>query len=169
METVKQINSSEDQVGIQYDVLVLGLGNSWMGDEGVGVHISQRMALMHLDHYIKVIDGGNDLSFMEHYLEEFHKIIFVDATNDGQPAGTVTHINPKKLTDFSSALAYHHDGVRNLLEKIFNMENPPQLHLVGISVDEVNPLQSGLSEVVEDSQDRAIWQVIDLAETLHLH
>ena len=42
-----------------HSVLVMGVGNYLMGDEGIGVHIIQEMAKRQIQEYVEILDGGN--------------------------------------------------------------------------------------------------------------
>ncbi len=70
------------------DVLVMGVGNYLMGDEGIGVHIAQQLEKTKLPAYLDVLDGGTGGFLLMSYFDEYPVIIFVDATMDGQPPGT---------------------------------------------------------------------------------
>jgi len=39
-------------------ILILGVGNYLMGDEGIGVHVMQEMAKINLPDYVDILDGG---------------------------------------------------------------------------------------------------------------
>lgn len=150
-------------------VLVLGMGNYLMGDKGIGIHIAQRMELMHLSAYVKVTDIGTGGFLPTSYFEEFSKVIFVDAAMDGNSTGTITHVHAKSLKDFSNTLSVHDPNFNELLNILYSSDDQPEIHLITISIDEVSPMHVGLSEDVDAAIDRAVWKVIDLAETIHLH
>ena len=40
------------------NILVMGVGNYLMGDEGIGVHIIQEMAKQDLPDHVDILDGG---------------------------------------------------------------------------------------------------------------
>ena len=63
-------------------VLILGVGNFLMGDEGVGVHLAQKMEKMDLPSYLKVVDGGTGGFFLMGYFDEFDKVIFFGGNTD---------------------------------------------------------------------------------------
>jgi hydrogenase maturation protease len=149
------------------DVLVLGVGNFLMGDEGVGVHLAQRMEKLDLPDYMSVVDGGTGGFFLMGYFDEYEKVIFVDATMDGKPAGTVSLIRPRFAADFPKALSVHDVGLKDMVETLYFMGNVPDIHLFTISIDEIAPMYVGLSAAVEESLDNLIPQIVELAEKLH--
>ena len=54
-------------------ILVLGIGNYLMGDEGVGVHIVQKMEKMDLPDYVEVLDGGTGGFFLMNVFDPKNK------------------------------------------------------------------------------------------------
>ena len=82
-ESALEINK-ELEGSVESGVLVMGLGNFLMGDEGIGVHLAQEMEKMELPEFIKVVDGGTGGFFLMGYFDQFDKVILVDATMDGK-------------------------------------------------------------------------------------
>lgn len=71
--------------------LVLGIGNTLLTDEGVGIHILQHLAAgLPLPEGVELLDGGT-LSFtLAGPIEETEALIVVDAANlKGQPPGAL--------------------------------------------------------------------------------
>ncbi|MCR4376213.1 MAG: hydrogenase maturation protease, partial [Acidobacteria bacterium] len=97
--------------------LVLGIGNLLMGDEGVGVRVVEALerARWRPDG-VTLVDGGTGGFHLLEYLQEFTPIVMIDATLDGQPAGTVSVLRPKYASDFPRALTAHDIGLRDLVE-----------------------------------------------------
>ena len=149
------------------DTLVMGVGNYLMGDEGVGVHIAQALEKMPLPTYLNALDGGTGGFFLMNYFDEYPNILFVDATMDGKPAGTVTLTEPKFASDFPSALSVHDVGLKDMIETLYFLGNVPKLHLITISIDEIVPMHVGLSPKVEQSIPVVIDKIFELAKQIH--
>ncbi len=148
-------------------ILVLGVGNFLMGDEGVGVHLIQSMDTMELPSYIDILDGGTGGFLLLNCFECYSKIIFVDATMDGKEEGTISLIRPKFASDFPSALSVHDVGLKDMIEAVYLMENTPDLHLFTISIAKVEPMTTQLAPKVEKAIPATISQILSLAATLH--
>lgn len=148
-------------------ILVLGVGNYLMGDEGVGVHLIQEMDNMELPPYIDILDGGTGGFLLLNCFESYAKIIFVDATMDGEEEGTISLIRPKFASDFPSALSVHDVGLKDMIEAVYLMETKPDLYLLTISVKDVNPMTIQLAPDVKKAIPKAIGQIMSLAKTLH--
>ncbi len=154
------INIEEDK---HNKVLVLGVGNYLMGDEGVGIHLIYQMEETELPGFIDVLDGGTGGFFLMNYFDLYPVVIFVDATMDGQPAGTVTSLKPQFASDFPNALSVHDVGLKDMIEAIYLQDNIPDIHLVTISVEGLQPMSIELSPAVKKAIPEAIKTIVKLA------
>jgi len=149
-------------------ILILGVGNYLMGDEGIGVHVMQEMAKIKLPEYVDILDGGTGGFLLLNCFEAYQTIIFVDATMDGKPAGTISLIRPKFASDFPSALSVHDVGLKDMIEAVYLMEEKPDLHLFTVSIEELVPMTIELSPDVKNAIPKIIEQILTHAEALHL-
>ncbi len=149
-------------------VLIMGVGNYLMGDEGVGVHLIQDMAKIKLPDYVDILDGGTGGFLLLSCFEAYKTIIFVDATIDGNPAGTISLIRPKFASDFPSALSVHDVGLKDMIEAVYLMEQTPDIHLFTVSIEELIPMFIGLSPQVKNAIPEIIDKVLKLSKELHL-
>ena len=147
----------------QGDVLAMGVGNYLMGDEGIGVHIVQQMEKMNLPDYLDVLDGGTGGFLLMNYFDEYPYVIFVDATMDGKPVGTITLTEPRFAADFPNALSVHDVGLKDMIEAVYLMEHVPKMFLITISINEIRPMTLELCQEVEDSIPEAIEKIQELA------
>jgi len=70
-------------------VLIVGLGNILLKDEGIGVHVAERLAQLVLPDNVEVIDGGTaglDILLLRKNLA---KLVVIDAMKAGGRPGTV--------------------------------------------------------------------------------
>ncbi|WP_372747004.1 hydrogenase maturation protease [Lutibacter sp.] len=149
-------------------ILVMGVGNYLMGDEGVGVHIIQEMSKIELPEYVDILDGGTGGFLLLNCFEAYKTIIFVDATMDGKPAGTISLIRPKFASDFPSALSVHDVGLKDMIEAVYLMEHIPDIHLFTVSIEELNPMTIDLNDSVRAAIPEIIQQILSHSEALQL-
>jgi len=149
-------------------ILILGVGNYLMGDEGIGVHVMQEMAKIKLPDYVDILDGGTGGFLLLNCFEAYQTIIFVDATMDGKPAGTISLIRPKFASDFPSALSVHDVGLKDMIEAVYLMDEKPDLHLFTVSIEELVPMTIELSPNVKNAIPKIIEQIFKHTEELHL-
>ena len=93
------------------DILVAGIGNIFLGDDGFGVAVVQELAARPQPDRVRVVDfgiRGFDLAFA--LLDEPAATILVDAMPRGQPPGTVYVLEPDVHGDGSVAGPDHAEG-----------------------------------------------------------
>lgn len=147
-------------------VLVLGVGNYLMGDEGIGVHVIQEMAQMDLPEKMDILDGGTGGFTLLSCFESYPTVIFIDATIDGNPPGTIRAIRPRFASDFPNALSVHDVGLKDMVEAVYLMDKIPDIHLITISISEVKPMTIALSEPVSTAIPHVINKIIELTQDL---
>jgi len=123
------------------NILLLGVGNYLMGDEGVGVHIAQRWQQETLQRpdsgHIDVLDGGTGGFHLLEYFERYDTVILVDATlNDRQP-GTFRLIRPRFASDFPAALSTHDIGLKDMIGALQLLGKMPDIYLFAVSIDSI--------------------------------
>jgi hydrogenase maturation protease len=145
-------------------ILVLGIGNVLMGDEGVGVHAVRRLEREALPPHVRVVDGGTGGFHLLSYLSDFDTVVMIDATMDGQPAGTVSVTRPRYASDFPRTLSAHDIGLRDLVESAALLRSLPTIHLVTVSIDTMQPMELSLSASIEAALPGVIDEVRRLVE-----
>ncbi|WP_142786360.1 hydrogenase maturation protease [Changchengzhania lutea] len=148
-------------------ILVLGVGNYLMGDEGIGVHTMQEMSKLDLPEYVDILDGGTGGFLLLNCFEAYKTIIFVDATMDGKPEGTITKLRPKFAADFPKALSVHDVGLKDMIEAVYLMEHVPDIHLFTVSVEQINPMTIDLNVKVKEALPMLITNILSLCKELH--
>ncbi|WP_299522096.1 hydrogenase maturation protease [uncultured Lutibacter sp.] len=149
-------------------ILVMGVGNYLMGDEGIGVQIIQEMVKHKLPDYVDILDGGTGGFLLLNCFEAYSTVIFIDATMDGKPEGTISLIKPKFASDFPSALSVHDVGLKDMIEAVYLMEKVPDIHLFTVSIKEINPMTLELNQKVKESIPIIIENILTHCEELHL-
>ncbi len=149
-------------------ILIMGVGNYLMGDEGIGVQVIQEMAKNELPHYIDILDGGTGGFLLLNCFEAYSTVIFIDATMDGKPAGSISLIRPKFASDFPSALSVHDVGLKDMIEAVYLMDKVPDIHLFTVSIEEIVPMTLELNLKVKESIPIIIKDILIHSEELHL-
>lgn len=76
--------------GILTRTLILGIGNTLLGDEGAGVHALERIRVLLGDATdVDLLDGGTLCFMLLPTLEQYQRLIVLDAAMIDGPAGTV--------------------------------------------------------------------------------
>ncbi|OGR25087.1 MAG: hydrogenase [Desulfobacterales bacterium RIFOXYA12_FULL_46_15] len=123
-------------------LLVLGVGNTLMMDEGIGVHAIYEF-LKEKDQYdetqIDFIDGGTFTQDIFYLFEEYEKLLVLDVVRAGHPPGTIYSLDEEDLVQNEKQVLSLHDV--DLLDSL-NMAqmrgHRPTLKVVGIEPEKIN-------------------------------
>lgn len=152
-------------------ILVAGIGNIFFGDDGFGVEVAQKLLQTDLPAGVDVVDYGirsYDLAYA--IMKEYEAVILVDATQRGQPPGTVYLIEPdlSQLHKLNGEVVNAHSmnpvRVLHLVQSIGGRPEQEQLYLVACepAVLETENGYIGLSEVVQTAVPQAIHMIHSL-------
>ncbi len=154
-------------------VLVAGIGNVFLGDDGWGVALAGRLATHALPHGVDVVDfgiRGMDLAYAMQ--DDYDAVIFLDATPRGQAPGTLYVIEPD-LEDIEMTIDAHGmDPVKVLaLARTLGAESLPRTLIVGCEPQtrmdaRDEHIRAELTEPVRLSLERAVAIVEDLLTDL---
>lgn len=144
------------EAGARGSILILGIGNLLLADEGVGVHSIAALQRQRLPPGVDLLDGGTGGFHLLECLRNYREVILIDATVDGRAAGTVAVTKPQFLSDYPRSLGAHDIGLRDLIESAALLGSLPTIHLITVSIAEDSgqaveltpPVQSALPEVV---------------------
>jgi hydrogenase maturation protease len=137
-------------------LLVLGIGNLLMGDEGVGVHAIRALEKERLPAGVELLDGGTGGFQLLSCLGEYPAVIVIDATLDDSEPGTVGTTTPRFLSDYPRSLGAHDIGLRDLIESATLLGTLPVVHLITVSIKDIRSMTTELTPVVE----RALVSVV---------
>lgn len=89
-------------------ILIAGIGNVFLGDDGFGVAVAQRLAKRHLPAGVVVMDAGiRGLDLTYALMDHYDAAILVDATQRGGAPGTLYVIEPEPDLEPPSLLDAH--------------------------------------------------------------
>ena len=147
-------------------VLILAVGNLLMGDEGVGVHTLRALEHEPVVPGARLLDGGVAGVNLLEDIQRARAVIMIDATRDGQPAGTVTLLRPKTVGAIPQGLSAHDFGLKDLFAAAALLGSMPNVHLFTISVETVHPMCLELSAPVAAAIPEVLHAVRALAARL---
>jgi hydrogenase maturation protease len=148
------------------NILVLGIGNLLMGDEGVGVHFAQQFQEKAPEE-VDVLDGGTGGFHLMSYFEAYPTLIMVDATLDSdRPPGTIRLIEPRFSKDFPRAMSTHDIGLKDLIEGLSILGRLPQIYLFVVSIKELQEMEIGLTAAVQAAMPELEARVRELIKKI---
>lgn len=116
-------------------MVVLGVGNTLMADEGVGVRCVDELEREgHLPPWARPVDGGTSTHELLEDLENLDLLIILDAVASGSPPGTVLRLEGAEIPSaFSNKLSPHQHGINDLLATLTLLgRSPRRVVLVGV-------------------------------------
>lgn len=157
-------------------ILIAGVGNIFLGDDGFGVEVAQRLMARKLPDSVQVIDfgiRGFDLAYA--LMDDHEATILVDATPRGGAPGTLYKIEGdlnelERLTEQQMSVETHGMNPTRVFGMVKAMGGAPKrLFIVGcepatLEADEEGRI--GLSEAVSASVNEAITMIDSLIEEI---
>ena len=111
--------------------LVLGLGNLLLADEGVGVHVAQRLLDSEAIDDVVVLDVGNAVLDALPAIAAADKVIVVDAMKGGGLPGTVYRLSIEDCSSAGPIGSVHGFDMKSVLHLVGRKE-PPEVTVIGI-------------------------------------
>jgi len=145
-------------------ILVLGLGNILMGDEGVGVKSIEFMHDKEVPEGVRLLDGGTGGFHLLSLFQEYDKFIIIDATIGDGPYGEINILQPKFASDFPRTLSSHDIGLRDLMQSAELLGDLPEIHLVTINIKDCNSVGIGLKDEMAERLPEVYSTVLKVLE-----
>ena len=143
-------------------VLVLGIGNILLQDEGIGVHVVQTLQHRYqIPAEIELLDGGTaGMSLLEDLMDKDH-VIIIDAVHTGEPPGTVVRLADEAVPVFlQQRISPHQLGLSEVLAALVLADKKPShLVLVGV-VPESMELSLEMTPTIEQKLDLLVNNVV---------
>lgn len=138
-------------------IVVLGVGNILLTDEGLGVHVVEDLKANYtFTPQISLIDGGTMGMELLTYMRGMKKILLIDAVNGGEAPGTIYEFPHRELEQyFTDHISVHEVGMQDILRIRAIQENPLEDAIViGVEPESLDvgfepsaPVQKALPEV----------------------
>lgn len=152
-------------------ILVVGLGNPILGDDGVGWEVAESVRKKTPDLPIDIeclaVGGLRLMEFMIGYDEA---IVIDSLTSWENPVGQVTSFLLEEMPDLTAGhtTSAHDTSLQNALEmgRRMGFPLPKKVMVVGIEAHQVYEFSEKLSDPVKSAVPRAVERVIHLLDSL---
>ena len=141
-------------------ILIIGIGNPYRGDDGVGLRIAQDIKKMSPDRVNVIEQSGDGISLMDSW-KDSDTVILIDAVHSGAQPGTIhrfdvhTQTIPTKLFHYST----HAFGVAEAIELARALKQLPQNLIVYGIEGKLFEAGIGLSLEVEKAVEEVMMRV----------
>ncbi len=147
------------------DLVVIGLGNPLMSDEGIGVRVVERLSQVGGEKWpdVEFVDAGTGGLSILYHIEGRRKAILIDCAFMGAEPGVIRRFNPDEV-ESTKALAHqslHEMDVLKVLEMSSQLgQSPEEVVIFGIEPEVV---ESGLtlSETLNGQLEHYISVIIE--------
>jgi hydrogenase maturation protease len=154
-------------------VLVAGIGNAFLRDDGFGGQVAQRLTQRELPEGVAVFDfgtGGLDLAY--EVMRGYDGLVLVDASRNGEPPGTLYVMEPDEEEfegpiEDGEMIDPHGMDPQTVLRFVKAVGGwPGKVVVIACEPAAVEEMGFGLSEEVEGAVDRAVDLVLETVEEL---
>ncbi|MHC4084812.1 MAG: hydrogenase maturation protease [Planctomycetota bacterium] len=140
-------------------ILVLGIGNILLRDEGVGVRVIEQMQKMHLPDDVELVDGGTAGADLLDVLAERKKVIVIDAVQADCEPGTVIRFSADDLTQPDRVgISLHELGLGGALKMTKQLGCEPK----EVVVFGIKPLDISCGLELSEEITAAVPKVVEL-------
>jgi len=126
-ESTKAIESTAELPKI----VILGIGNLLLKDEGVGVHLLHLLEASNLNYpNVELIDAGTSVD-IPIILDKMDKLIILDAVNGNKEPGTIYHFTLEEVdSKGNNSLSFHQMGILESLKALDLLGKKPKSTVV---------------------------------------
>ncbi len=149
--------------------LILGLGNTLLRDDGVGVYAARRAGeLLRPDDDIDVEEAEIAGFALLDLLAGYERAVIIDAVHlEGHQPGDVVALDVGRFAATTHLVTGHQIDLPTALELGREMGRPvpPEVHIVGVQVVDDSTLSEECTPPVQQAVDLAAERALDIART----
>ena len=121
-------------------IVVIGIGNLLLMDEGIGVHTINELEKHDLPGSIEIYDGGTGGFKLIDLMQGAARVIFIDAVDTGKAPGSVTIFRAEEVHSIYNKKKYslHDTDLMEIIKMAEMLGNPPMIEIVGIQPKTIN-------------------------------
>jgi len=145
------------------DILILGIGNPLMGDDGAGIRAAEMLDSGPLPAHVHVKTAGLPGWGLVNWFANYPNVILIDAVDMEEPPGTWHCFRPEdvRFVIENGTLSLHHPGLAAGLALAEALEMLPEtLTLYGIQPANLTP-GAELSPKVKDSLQQVVASLLN--------
>jgi hydrogenase maturation protease len=144
-------------------VLVLGLGNPLLSDDGVGPRAIERLARGYrFPGNVELLDGGTGGLRLAAEVAEAEKLLVLDAVDAGLPPGSVLALEPPWREMKSAKLSPHEISLGDILALARTAGGPQEVVVLGVQPERLGAgveLSPAVAAALERLEAEAVAQL----------
>jgi hydrogenase maturation protease len=143
-------------------IVILGVGNLLLSDEGVGVHVAHELMKMSLPPEVTVVEGGTDGFGLLNIIMDANRLIVIDAVKGDAAPGSIYRFDIGEVRNCPSGFktSVHQIGILEVLDLSGLIGKTPYTTVIGV---EPKSLEMGmeLSPEIKAKIPRVIELILD--------
>jgi hydrogenase maturation protease len=154
-------------------ILVAGVGNAWLRDDGFGGEVARRLSDRELPAGVSVMDagtGGLDLAY--EVMRGYDALVILDVSKQGGEPGTLYVMEPDEESvqggiEDGQVINPHAMDPQTVLRFVKSLGAwPARVVVIACEPADVEEMGWGLSDSVSEAVDRAVGLVLETVEEL---
>lgn len=132
-------DSGNTGVSPEQNILILGVGNPFRRDDGIGPAVIRRLQSENSLQQVDLLDGGIDGFALLDQIKLYEKVLIVDAVDMGLKPGEIRIFSPAeaKMTIRTDALSTHGFGLAETLAFMETLEISTDVRILGIQAKDI--------------------------------
>ena len=149
-------------------IMVIGVGNVLMTDEGFGIHVVKRMEQMfEFPKNVEIVDGGVLGVHLLGIISKPDHLIVVDVVRGGGKPGDMYRIEQQDIpVRIRAKNSVHQVDFLEALALLQAMDHQPEVVVLGVEPEDIQTLCTDLTETTEKKVGPVIDLVLAELETL---
>lgn len=134
MTAVSKKNPSGGAPSSPQKIVILGVGNLLLSDEGVGVHVANDLMKMDLPSNVSVVEGGTDGFRLLNVITEADRLIVIDAVKGDSNPGSIYRFDIDDVRHCPSGFktSVHQIGILEVIDLSELIGKKPHTTIIGI-------------------------------------
>jgi len=146
----------------QQRIVILGIGNILLSDEGIGVHVANELFKRELPENVSVVEGGTDGFRLLNVITEADRLVVIDAVRGGAEPGSIYRfdIDDVKRCPSGFKTSVHQIGILEVIDLSGLIGKTPHTTIIGIEPKSLE-MSMELSPEIRDKMPRIIEIVLE--------
>jgi len=143
-------------------IVILGVGNLLLSDEGIGVHVANELIKRQLPPGVKVIEGGTDGFRLLNVITEADRLIVVDAVKGGGTPASIYRFDIDEVQNCPPGFktSVHQIGILEVINLSGLIGKTPRTTIIGIEPKSLE-MSMELSPEIKEKIPRIIELVLE--------
>lgn len=129
-------NDSSSSGYVKTDVRIIGFGNKYRSDDGIGIRVVEELEKLDFFKNIEIIDGGTSGTDLIFLIKGCGKLIIIDAIDAGQNTGDVVNIKVDEIEEFIKkdykSFSLHDLNLADILKLIKALKIDTDISIIGV-------------------------------------